>query len=300
MRTGTTAGSPAALIGDVARGSVHDGPGLRTTVFFKGCPLRCLWCHNPELIRFPPEVSFSADRCLACGDCVRTCPEDAASLDRPGRVDRLLCTGCGACADACPAAALRRIGTEWTVDALVACLLRDRPYFEASGGGVTLSGGEPLAWPVFVRALLGRLKAEGIHTVLETSGAAPWPVLASVLGDLDLILFDVKAADPGLHRRLTGAGNRRILANLRRLLAARPTGVVVRVPLIPGFTATPDNLRAIRRLLRDVGARRVEVLPWNPYGLSKAASLGRPIDPRLPDTPMSAEEAAALAGRFAL
>lgn len=263
------------LIIDVKRGSTEDGPGIRTTVFFKGCPLSCVWCHNPETVDPHVEIGFYAKRCIGCGECAAVCPEGAVALESPGRIDRDRCTRCGECAGVCPARALRKIGERWELDALVGLILRDRVFYEVSGGGVTLCGGEPALWPVYAGSLLQRLKSEGISSALQTCGYFDYAAVEKhVLPWLDLVLFDLKIMDGGDHLRFTGKGNGLILDNFSRLLKCG-VRVVPRIPLIPGFTTSHDNLTGIARLLSRCGLSEYELLPYNPTGLSKWRVLGK-------------------------
>lgn len=245
---------PSATVLDVQRLSTGDGPGIRTTVFLKGCSLACAWCHNPESIRARPEVVWHRDLCLDCRDCLGACPEGLRRFDETGSVaDRARCRGCGACAEACPAAALELLGRSVGLDELVRELLRDRPYFETSGGGVTVSGGEPALQAGFVGALLDRLGEAGVPTALDTCGQAGAPELLELAGRADLVLFDLKHVDSARHRELTGHGNERILANLASLrdqiLARGAPELWVRTPLVPGATATEDNVRGLGALI---------------------------------------------------
>ena len=268
------------LVAEVKGNSLDDGPGIRSVVFFKGCPLRCVWCHNPETADAGPTLAFDADACLQLGDCLTVC-EDAA-LDRatPGFLDRSRCTLCLRCVDACATGAFQLVGEPLPVDELVARLERYAPFYESSGGGVTLSGGEPTMFPEYCSELLQALKARGIHAALETCGhfdldrfdehLDPW---------LDQLLFDLKLIDDAAHRRHIGRGNARILRNFRALYArhlAGGTPLLPRVPLIPGITATPDNLAGIAALLREVAAERVALLPYNPLWAAKADRVGAP------------------------
>ena len=276
-----------ALIGDIGRHAVHDGPGIRTTVFFKGCQLGCPWCHNPEFIAPRPEIAFYPERCLACGDCLSICPVQAIDLARPGRINRELCTGCGLCAETCPALALRLVGKSYALDELEEILLRDRLFYQTSGGGVTLAGGEPTTQLAFCGKLLQRLKQADIHTALQTNGFFPWPEFEkNCLPWLDLILLDLKIADPAKHRQHTGQANAPILANLARLTATRPDDLVVRIPLIPGYTATEENLTNLAEIMHAAGVRKYSLLGYHPHGNSKAASVGRAPGLSLPDQPM--------------
>jgi pyruvate formate lyase activating enzyme len=264
------------LIAHIKRHSLEDGPGIRSVVFFKGCPLRCDFCHNPEMQRPEVEIAFRPERCIGCGNCVAACPRQAASLEHPERIDRAVCDACGACATACPSSALTLIGRHYEIGALVEELRRDEPYYRASGGGVTLSGGECTLFPDYVEALARALAQAEIPLAIETAGtfAADWFV-GELLPLVGLVYFDLKLADADAHRRHCGQDNRRILANLQRLVAAALERVQVRVPLVPGVTATAENLRALGRALRALGIPGATLLPYNPLGRDMAARLGR-------------------------
>ncbi len=261
-----------AIVFDVQRFSVHDGPGIRTTVFFKGCPLRCLWCQNPEGLRAEPEVAFYPERCRAARDCRAACPRDALRPDG-GRVVRDRCDGCGRCADACPYEALRVVGRRVTVDALAAHVLRDAPFYAASHGGVTLSGGEPTAQMAFVGELARRCRDAGVGVALQTCGTFRWEAFAPYASQFELVQLDLKVIDADAHRRLTGGDNAVILENARRLRAAAAT-VQFRTPIVPGMNDDERDLRALAAFLRAIDAPAVQLLRYHAMGEAKRARVG--------------------------
>ncbi len=281
-----SAAGQSGLVFDIQRFSLHDGPGIRTTVFLKGCPLRCLWCHNPESIGPRPEVVVRADRCLSCGACVEACPLPEGPLPAGAQVGEAGCLACGRCVDACPGAAREIVGRERAVDDVVVAALRDRIFYDDSGGGVTFSGGEPLAQPEFLVACLDRLRSEDVHLALDTCGLAPRQVLLDAAARVDLVLYDVKTMDPEEHRRLTGAPLEPILDNLRALAASHPA-IWLRVPVVPDVTDEPRSLEAVARLASELSAvERVSLLPYHRLGTAKLERLGgRPggLDVRTPD-----------------
>jgi len=259
---------------DVKRFAVHDGPGVRTTFLLKGCPLRCRWCHNPEGISPAPELAYYAHRCIHCGECVAACPHGAHRLEGGKHAfERSRCVACGRCEEACLGGALRFWGRPMTVAEAVALALEDRPFYEQSGGGVTVSGGEPLLQPEFALELLAALRRQGLHTALDTCAAVPWAAIAQVLPFTDLLLIDLKQADTAAHRRLTGRGNQLILRNFRRLAEAGAT-IEVRMPLVPGSNDGPEDLAAAGAFLAPLGVVRVKVLPYHDLARSKYDAIG--------------------------
>jgi pyruvate formate lyase activating enzyme len=275
-----------AVIFDIQRYSVHDGPGIRTVVFFKGCPLRCRWCQNPESWKSTPEIGFSLERCIGCRSCEKTCPEGAI-LSGDKRIDRARCTACGACVETCHAEALRMVGEEWGREELIREVSRDRPFYEDSGGGVTLSGGEPLLQIDFVEDFCSGCREEGISVAVETCGAVPFASLRRILPFVDLVLYDVKAIDPALHQAFTGSSSERILSNLERL---RGSGirVIPRVPVVPEHTALRSNLCQIAAHLAG-SFEEVHLLPYHRWGEAKTDLIDGP-KPALQLDPPSEEE----------
>lgn len=282
---------------EIQRFAVHDGPGIRTVVFLKGCPLRCVWCQNPEAIDPRAEISHTANRCVSCGACAEVCPRGAIRLAAAGiEIDRSMCARCGTCADECFAGATRRIGREQTVSDVLHEVVRDREFYERSGGGLTLSGGEPFLQHRFAAALLRGAKRLGLHTAVETCGYFRWRNVESALRDVDLLYFDLKIMDDAQHRACTGAGNSLILANARRV-ATSDTPVVFRCPLVPDRTATSENIAALIEFLGEVGQDTVHLLPYHPLGESKLARIESRLEPLGLDA-MAHDVAREIAGRF--
>jgi len=272
--------SVTGLIFDIKRYAIHDGPGIRSTVFFKGCPLRCQWCHNPESWLRAPELAWRMHLCLDCGTCIATCQHGAISrVDGHPVTDSQRCVMCGECIAACPTEARQHIGRLVTVGELVDDLERDAVFYDESGGGITCSGGEPLAQPIFLEALLRSCRARGLHTTLDTTLHAPWPIIDSVAPHIDLFYADLKHMDAEAHRQYTGVGNERILANLERL-AATGAEIVIRVPVVPGVNDGDANIEATGRfvasLRRRNGRPRIDLLPYHPMGREKLERLQWP------------------------
>lgn len=279
------------LVFDIKRHALEDGPGIRTTVFFKGCQLRCIWCQNPESIDPAPEIGFYPNNCIQCGECITACKVSAISMDNPWRIDRERCDKCGDCVNVCPGRGLVQIGHFYLIEELVPILLRDRVFYEVSGGGVTLSGGEPALYMDYVSLLLKALKKEGIHTAIETNGFFHWSEFnEKVFPWVDLIMLDVKLANSTQHLKYTGRGNEIILENLAKLVSERPGNVIPRTALIPHITATNENLRAISQIYQGIGIERCALLPYNPLGFSKAENIGKKVNPRLSRHMMEATE----------
>jgi len=258
----------------VQRFSVHDGPGIRTTVFMKGCSLRCIWCHNPETYSPDVQLEFFANRCAGCGRCAAACPVGARRMEGGLSVrDREKCISCFACENACVNSALALCGQEYTVDALCDILMKDAKYYLGSGGGVTFSGGEPLLQPEFVLSCADRLREMGVDSAVETACNVPQSVMQAAVSRFCLFMCDIKAMDEDLHRRLTGAGNRQILANIR-LLAEAGANVLVRIPVAMGLNGTEENIAATARFMKDAGLKRIELLKLHHLAGHKYAALG--------------------------
>lgn len=277
------------LIFDIRRFALDDGPGIRTTVFFKGCPLACIWCHNPESIRPDAEISFRRESCLGCTSCASVCEAVTQGAAQP--IERQRCTACGDCVEACPARALELKGRYYPPAELAGLLLRDRFLFEASGGGVTFSGGEPTLHRRYLAQVAAELRQHHVPMAIQTCGMFDFESFRDeLLPFLDWVFFDLKLADPELHVFYTGQGNERILGNFRRLAAEARSRLVPRVPLVSGITATKDNLARLAELLKETGYDACDTLPYHPGGLAKRRQLGEESTPNLSDSPMSVDE----------
>ena len=261
-----------ALISDIKRFAVHDGDGIRTTVFFKGCPLKCVWCHNPEGVGFKPQVAYYENKCIDCGECVSICPSGAHKIIPKGHVfERDLCAACGGCENACLGEALKFYGKEMTVDELLSLLLEDKEFYETSGGGVTLSGGECLCQADFCAELLQMLKKEGINTAVDTCGYVPKESIDKVLPYTDTFLYDIKAIDENVHMKCTGKSNRIILENIKHI-DSLGKAIEVRIPYVPNYNDNQMNqISEFIRKLKNV--TKIRVLSYHNYAGSKYEAL---------------------------
>lgn len=282
----------SGIIFDIKKFSIHDGPGIRTTVFLKGCPLSCWWCHNPESHRISREKLHAVSRCIGCGECLAICPENAISQRQIGLyTDPEKCLGCGDCSDVCVAGASETAGREMTVNQVMAEIEKDTVFYDESFGGVTISGGEPLAQPDFLFALLKACGDSQIHTVLDTCGFSTWKVLDRIRRHVDVFLFDLKLMDDEKHRMVTGVSNRTILKNLAAL-SANGQQIRIRLPIIPGITDNEDNISAIGVFVAALPSfPQIDLLPYHHSAVAKYERLGKNY--RLRDTRPPAEDSMA-------
>ncbi len=279
------------LIFDIKRYAINDGPGIRATVFFKGCPLRCAWCHNPESISTKIQKMYNRDKCIGCKACVDECPEDACVLTPEGIItDRERCTGCGKCADVCPTMATEMSGRIATLDEIVETVEKERVFFEESGGGVSFSGGEPLMQPDFLLALLKEFGKREIHRVVDTTLFAKWQIIEEVANHTDHFLVDLKMMDSDRHKKWTGVPNALILENLERLAATGAT-INIRIPLVAGVNADDDNIEETARFVSDLGgeSKVVNLLPYHNIAEHKYNKLGESYDKGVMSEPTDAD-----------
>ena len=262
------------VVFDIPRFSVNDGPGIRTIVFLKGCPLSCLWCCNPESQRREPDVMYDAKKCIGCGKCMKACVHGAIGPGNTTWVDRSKCVGCGECVNVCPTGALTLKGEVMTVSEVIHVLRRDAHYFRKSGGGVTLSGGEPLMQWKYARELLKACKAQGWDTAIETTGYGSEEAIEAVIPYLDLVLLDCKSTDPVVHKRVTGVSNELIQKNARKIVSMA-NKVIIRVPTIPTVNASEEEFHRIAEYAKSLGVDTVHVLPYHTLGQSKYEMLGK-------------------------
>jgi len=265
------------LIFNIQRFSIADGPGIRTTVFMKGCPLHCAWCHNPEGQLSSPELVWHDMRCIGARECLRVCPEDALTLTREGMsIERKNCNACGECVRACPSAALEVMGRNWSAEELMAEILKDEVFYETSSGGVTFSGGEPMMQVDFLTEVLPKCRQNRLHVALDTCGATSWESFERVLPWVNLVLYDLKIMDANRHKASTGVDNSLILENARRL-ADRRVPMWIRTPVIPGYTNDYENITAIARFIREElpTVERWDLLAYTNLGKPKYARLDR-------------------------
>jgi pyruvate formate lyase activating enzyme len=273
--------TPEGTVLNIQRYSTHDGPGVRTTVFLKGCSNACAWCHNPESLSPRSELQIFPDRCIGCGACLQVCPGGAHRLEGgEKKYFRERCTACGRCADECFAGAIEAAGRTMTTDAVMEEVLQDATYYGNSGGGVTFSGGEPVLQAEFLGELLRRSKESGLHTAVQTAGNYDWEELAGILPLVDLVMCDLKFIDPALHRQYVGNDGTRIRKNFQRL-GRQDAAMAVRTPVVGGANDAPEEIAGIARFIREFrGLRYYELIPYHALGESKRKSLGLPAKTR--------------------
>lgn len=262
---------------DIKHYAINDGPGIRLTIFFKGCPLFCLWCHNPESISPKQQKMFTASKCIGCGECVKACPVQAIEMTAEGIVtDPDKCTLCGLCAEVCPTKAIEMSGRHYSIEELMTIIEKERPFFDQSGGGVTISGGEPMMYADFLLALLKECGRQGIHRTVDTSGYCDQKKLLEVAEHVDLFLFDLKLIDDTRHHKYTGVSNEKILSNLQALAAAGAE-IAIRIPVIMGVNADTENMKATARFVAALPGdkRRVNLLPYHGIAANKHLKLGK-------------------------
>lgn len=265
------------VIFDIRKYSIHDGPGIRTTVFFKGCPLRCWWCHNPEGQDVEPELVYRKSRCIGCDECSKSCQREAISLVAQSiSVNREKCVPCNNCCRVCPSDALSIAGKQMSVKEILEEIEKDRTFYEESRGGVTFSGGEPLMQPDFLNALLKECKERAIHTAVNTCGFAQYEIIDRIRDKVDLFLYDIKTMDNRKHRKYTGASNEQILKNLKKL-AESGSSIVISFPIIPGINDDDKNVTRTAKFISSLpNIQQVNLLPYHRAGIEKYKNLGKP------------------------
>lgn len=260
---------------NIQKYSIHDGPGIRTTIFFKGCPLNCLWCHNPESQDINKQIIFSPQKCIACGECYEGCTNKALIPQNSKIIrNKEKCNLCGSCTENCVTEAMEMIGEEITLKKLMKEIKKDMVFYEESGGGATFSGGEPLIQSRFLRSILKECKKLGIHTTLDTSGYGPWEVLKELCDDVDLFLYDIKHINDSRHIELTGLSNKCIIENLKKLVAYGKN-IWIRAPIIPSINDDKENIKGIGELMNSLSLEEIFILPYHNIGTDKYQSLGR-------------------------
>ncbi|MEQ2466057.1 glycyl-radical enzyme activating protein [Niallia hominis] len=264
-----------AMIFDIQRFSVHDGPGIRTIIFFKGCPLNCTWCCNPESQNYNKQLMLVRDNCIDCRRCETVCPYDAISFNPTIEIDRNKCVNCGACSEVCFSEALTMVGRKMTISELIEELKKDAVHYRKSNGGITLSGGEALAQPEAAKELLKASQEQGWHTAIESTGYATEKVLRSILPHLDLFLLDIKHINSIKHRKYVGKSNELILKSAKIIAEYPGTELAIRVPVVPGFNDHPEEIAEIALIAKELRATKLYLLPYHPYGANKYGNLGR-------------------------
>ena len=263
------------LLVDIKRNALDDGPGIRTLVFFKGCPLSCIWCQNPEAKSPFKEIFFTKSSCSECGTCLKACNQGAIAFSNKYRIDRSLCNLCGKCIEVCPNNALEFVGQEYSTKDLLEIILKDKIFYKNSGGGVTFSGGEPLYHINFINKLVKELKKENIHICLETSGYYNRDKFYEfILPYIDLIYFDLKIYNPKLHARYCKVSNEMILENFEDIIKNKSLEILPRIPLIPNITDTDENLNSLANYLKSLNVKKIGLLPYNPLWLAKSEKIG--------------------------
>jgi len=267
-----------APIFNIQRFSIHDGPGIRTLIFMKGCPLSCIWCSNPESQSAAPELVFYAEKCVQLNRCIRVCPTHAISVEGSRLVlDRSLCNLCGECVKACYTGAWSIFGKEVDVNYIMQEVEKDALFYKNSGGGVTFGGGEPLLWPSFISAVSKQCREKNIHVAIETCGHALLKSFEEILNTVDLVIYDIKHIDPKIHEKLCGLPNGLILDNLKRISKRGNTEITIRIPIIPGLNDSEDNIIGTARFVASLNSniRKVEILPYHKLGVKKYERLVR-------------------------